>query len=75
MTPYSNIGGDSNVSAYEYAGDWIQVQFKDGSVYEYTGSSAGQGNISTMKRLADAGQGLNSYIQRNVRMGYSRKVC
>ena len=74
MTPYRDIDGDSNVSAYEYGSDWIQVQFKDGSVYEYTSSSAGQGNIDTMKRLADAGEGLNSHIQRNVRKRYSRKI-
>lgn len=74
MTPYKDIDGDSNVSAYDYGSDWIQVQFKDGSVYEYTSSSAGQGNIDTMKRLADAGEGLNSHIQRYVRNGYSRII-
>lgn len=74
MTPYRDIDKDSNVSAYEYGGDWIQVQFKDGSVYEYTSSSAGQGNIDTMKQLAVAGEGLNSHIQRYVRKGYSRKM-
>lgn len=74
MTPYRDIDGDSNVSAYEYGSDWIQVQFKDGSVYEYTSLSAGQSNIDTMKRLADAGEGLNSFIQRQVRKGYSRKM-
>ena len=74
MTRYQDIDGDSNVAAYEYGSDWIHVQFKDGSAYEYTSTSAGQGNIDTMKRLADAGEGLNSHIQRYVRKGYSRKL-
>jgi hypothetical protein len=74
MKSYRDIGGDSGVSAYEYRADWIQVQFKDGSVYEYTSSSAGQGNIDTMKRLADGGDGLNSFINTNVKKRYSRKI-
>ena len=74
MTPYRDIDGDSNVAAYEYGNDWIHVQFKDGAIYEYTGMSAGQSNIDRMKQLADAGEGLNSFIQRNVRMRYSRTM-
>jgi hypothetical protein len=74
MKQYRDIGGDSGVSAYEYGADWIQVQFKDGSVYEYTNSSAGQGNIDAMKKFAEAGDGLNSFINTNVRKSYSRKI-
>jgi len=74
MKAYRKIGGDSAVSGYEYGADWIHVQFRDGSVYEYTSTSAGQGNIDTMKRLADRGNGLNSFIHRNVKKRYSRKI-
>lgn len=74
MRPYRNTGGDSGVLAYDYGNDWILVQFRDGTVYEYTSSSAGQSNIDVMKRLADAGNGLNSFINTRVKKGYSRKI-
>lgn len=74
MKTYRDIDGDSGVSGYDYGPDWIQVMFKPGSVYEYTYASAGQTNIENMKRLADAGDGLNSFINRNVRKNYSRKI-
>jgi len=65
--------GDSNVAGYEYGSDLIWVQFKDGSVYRYTNSSAGSQNIERMKKLADVGQGLNSFINTNVRKLYEAK--
>jgi hypothetical protein len=74
MKSYANVDGDSNVTAYEYGDNWIRVKFSDGSIYEYTHSSAGQHNIDTMKRLADSGDGLNSFIMRNVKKSYSRKI-
>lgn len=73
MQRYKNLGGDSNVAAYEYGSDFIRVQFNDGSVYLYTNSSAGSYNIDTMKKLADAGHGLNSFINTNVRKAYKTK--
>jgi len=74
MRPYRNTGRDSGVLAYEYGDDWILVQFSDGTVYEYTTSSAGQSNIDVMKRLPDAGNGLNSSMNTRVKNGYSRKI-
>ena len=56
MEPYKNLGGDSNVAAYEIANDSIKVQFRDGWIYTYTYQSAGQDNIEHMKTLAQAGQ-------------------
>lgn len=73
MVPYRDVDGDSGVSAYEVGSDFIRVQFRDGAVYLYTYSSAGQGNIETMKRLAAAGDGLNGFINTHVRKSYSRK--
>jgi len=74
MKAYRDIDKDSGVVAYDYGPDWIQVQFKTGSVYEYTNMSAGQSNIETMKNLADSGNGLNSFINSKVRKQYSRKI-
>jgi hypothetical protein len=73
MEKYKNLGGDSNVVGYEIGQGSIVVQFGDGSRYEYTNASAGSGAIATMQQLAVAGRGLNSYISRHVRKGYSRK--
>jgi hypothetical protein len=74
MKTYRDIDGDTGVAAYEYGPDWIQVEFKTGSVYEYTYASAGQNKIETMKQLADSGEELNAFINKNVRKLYSRRV-
>ena len=74
MKRYRNLGGDSNVAAYELGNGSITVQFNDGSVYLYTNQSAGQANIIELQRLAQVGQGLNSFINRYVRKGYAQKL-
>lgn len=73
MERYKNLGGDSNVVAYEIGSDSIKVRFGDGSIYTYTYQSAGQSNIEQMKTLAIAGHGLNSFINRVVRKRYASK--
>lgn len=74
MERYKNLGGNSNVIAYEIGQGSITVQFGDGSVYFYTTQSAGAANIAEMHRLALAGQGLNSFIGRVVKKKYDRKI-
>lgn len=74
MERYANRNGDSGVSSYEIGSNFILVGFTSGSVYEYTYSSAGSGNIERMKGLAMNGSGLNSFIKRNVDKKYSRKL-
>jgi hypothetical protein len=73
MEQYMNLGGDSDVTAYEIGEGWIRVQFRDGWIYTYTNQSAGQEAIEQMKSLAIAGQGLNGYISRSVREAYASK--
>jgi hypothetical protein len=75
MEPYTNLGGDSGVLAYQLGSDYIIVQFKTGqyTFYKYTNYSAGVGVVDTMKGLAQRGQGLNSYISTN-QPGYSSKA-
>lgn len=73
MERYKDIDGDSGVAAYEIGTDYIRVQFKDNSVYLYTYASAGSNNIEQMKRLAEAGDGLNAFINKNVKKRYARK--
>lgn len=73
MEIYANVGGDSGIAKYEIGEDFIKVQFSDGSIYVYTYESAGASNIENMKELAIKGQGLNSYINKNVRKLYAAK--
>ena len=75
MQNYTDVDGDSGVAAYEIGADFILVQFKDGGIYEYTSASVGTSNLTHMMRLAQQGDGLNSFINRNVRKNYSRKVA
>jgi hypothetical protein len=71
---YKNLGGHSNVIAYEIEQKSIAVEFGDGSVYLYTIQSTGIANIAEMQRLANVGRGLNSFIGRVVKKGYARKI-
>lgn len=73
MQRYGNTDGDSGVQAYESGSDYIRVTFKDGSTYTYTYGSAGAEHIEQMKRLAARGDGLNSYIMKNVKKAYASK--
>ena len=73
MERYRDIDNDSGVARYEIGSDYIRVQFEDGSVYLYTYTSAGSSNIEEMKRLAATGDGLNAFINRNVRKRYAKK--
>jgi len=73
MERYADIDNDSGVVGYEIGADFIRVQFSDGAIYLYTASSTGLGDVETMKQLARAGEGLNSFIKRNVGRRYARK--
>lgn len=70
---YKNLGGDSGIAGYQIGPDYIRVMFNDSSVYLYTSASAGEEHIDNMKSLAEAGEKLNAYINRNVKSGYARK--
>ena len=74
MERYRNRGGDSGIVAYEIGPDSITVMFSDRSIYLYTYQSAGSANIERMKRLAIAGKGLNSFINRRVNKKYARRL-
>lgn len=74
MQNYKNLGGDSNVAAYEIGATFIRVKFHNGPIYLYTHNSAGVLNIEQMKKCALYGQGLNSYINKYVRKGYASKM-
>lgn len=72
---YKNLGGNSNVSKYEISSDSIIVEFNDGSQYLYNYRNPGHIHVEHMKKLAMAGQGLNSYISTTVRKNFAKKLC
>lgn len=74
MTRYGNRGGDSGILGFEIRVDGILVEFSDKSKYLYTNASAGLSNIETMKKLAVKGEGLNGFINQNVKLKYQSKL-
>ncbi|MGV3661025.1 MAG: hypothetical protein ACO1TE_12630 [Prosthecobacter sp.] len=77
MEPYGHLNRDSGVTAFDLGKGWIRVRFQDGTVYEYTAASVGRRHLSQMKRLAEAGHGLSTYISTHpeVRDGYVAKTA
>lgn len=75
MKIYMNFAADSGIDAYDYGHDWIQIQFKDGSIFEYTRSSAGSQIIEAMKSRALLGKDLHAFIQTHASKLYSRRLC
>lgn len=74
MQSYSNLGGDSGIIGFHIDGDSIIVYFNDGASYLYNYEVTGRDNVEHMKVLAKAGQGLNSFINRNIRKAYAAKL-
>lgn len=73
MPAYKNKGGNSGVVYYEITADSITVEFRDGWKYVYDAGNPGAATVAKMKELAQAGQGLNSYISSVVKKNFSRK--
>ena len=55
MTRYLNLGGNSNVKEFFIGEDYIDVVFKDRSIYRYSYVSAGREHVEHMKILAQVG--------------------
>lgn len=75
MEKYKNYGGDSNINAYEIGDDRITVVFDSGRYrnYLYTYNIPGREHVEKMKKLAQAGEGLNSYIKTRIGSNYEDK--
>lgn len=71
---YKNLSGKSDVTRYVIAKDGITVRFADASVYRWTNQSADPANISKMKSLALAGKGLGTFIEKNVKDRFLKKI-
>lgn len=74
MKKYKDITSNSGVTAYETADESISVEFNHDAVYLYTYASAGKRRIEKMKRLANDGKGLSTYISKTVKEKYEQKL-
>lgn len=75
MKPYGSRDRDAGVVAYDYGPNWIQLEFAGGKIYEYLKAKIGAANLRAMKRLADSGEGLTTFVNTNPRVknGYLRE--
>ena len=71
---YQNAGGKSKVVRYHIAKDAMTIEFADCSKYIYTNQSATPQNITKMKELAVAGKGLGTFIDKNLKDKFLRKI-
>lgn len=70
LVAYKNLGGNSGIEAYRIDASGIVVLFKTPTkagkrYYYYSVNSAGSPAVAAMTSLAQAGQGLHSFISRN----------
>lgn len=71
---YENVSGNSGVRYYERGATFIRVWFATGGGYEYDYEMPGPLHVEEMKRLAAVGEGLATYINREVGKNYARKL-
>ena len=71
MESYKNSSGNSGVSAFEIQEKSILVEFNHDRIYRYNYSSAGKEHVENMKKLAQEGKGLSTYISQNVKEKYA----
>ena len=72
--PYQSQNGNSGVSFYALDPLSINVWFRDGRGYVYDSRKPGKLHLDEMKRFAEEGRGLATYINQNVRTNYARKL-
>lgn len=65
MTPYRDTNRDSGISHYDIGAGHIDVRFKGGGTYRYSRTDIGAKHLETLITLAEAGDGLHAYINKN----------
>jgi hypothetical protein len=71
---YKDRSGTSGVRHYALGQTFIRVWFEDGGLYQYDEAKPGALHVARMKRLAEEGRGLATYINQHVRENYARKL-
>ena len=75
MNQYGNIIRSSGVESYKIENDLIAIKFVNiSTVYIYSYIKPGQIKVEKMKSLARQGRGLTTYISKNVKKNYERKI-
>jgi len=74
MKRYANRSGNSGVEAYRITATSILVKFRNNArPYEYSSTGrAGPLKVARMKQLAEAGEGLSTYISQHAHDDYER---
>ena len=74
LQPYPAHPSNSGVTAYAAGPGWIVLEFRDGRRYRYDARAPGLRHVMEMQRLAAAGKGLATYVNREVRGDYAARL-
>jgi len=75
MKRYAGRAGDTGIVAYEPEPEAIAVRFRNRYVYIYDYRTTGWAKVERMKQLAAQGRGLSTFISKQVRGAYARKIA
>jgi hypothetical protein len=74
MKTYKNLSGNSGVVAYEIGRTFIKIKFEgESGIYTFDYKRPGKQQVETMKTLAAKGEGLSTYISKEVGANFSSK--
>ena len=73
MKKYKN-SEEGGVSAFEISENDIILEFKDGRKYLYNYLKPGKVHVEKMKILAEADNGLTTYVNQHVRENYYKRI-
>ena len=68
---YENKSGNSGITRFKSERDAIEITFNTGEIYRYDNQKPGAKHVAEMKRLAEEGHGLATYISQNVRENFA----
>tara|TARA_B110001469_G_C9555971_1_gene275765 strand:+ start:519 stop:752 length:234 start_codon:yes stop_codon:yes gene_type:complete len=75
MIPYKNLSGKSGVELYDTDADVIKIKFKKMYyIYSYDYATNGAEVVEEMKRMAEAGRGLSTFIAQKIKKNFATKV-
>lgn len=74
MERYKNKNGNSGIVAFEIKEKSIAIRFISGETYLYDYTVPGRREVEQMKKLAQAGRGLSTFISQSVRERYAAKL-
>lgn len=62
--PIYQAKNNSSITSYEVNSNFLIIRFKNGTAYHYWREDNGDDVIDQMIAMAEAGEGLNSYLRR-----------